>query len=541
MWHFLRELPITILRAISDLLEWMLVSVWSPFVRSEDEPRRSFGQTLLMLPVLLPYWVFRLGLAVVSFPFAALFMPPVRRNCFLRGLPALLGVMVCLIGFGLHRYFHERILMRYISRVQGGFMKNEFSKSYDYGKRMVVDSWNDREERIFLYALVVGQVEGAAASSAILESLAPDDAEGLTEAHRARAFEFAELVRRGSLEPDMAGVPESLEGLRWHLEHSGDADSDQMQNLWFVYNRAAGDLDGAEASLQAASKFNPMFFLPLSEFLRERGKDAAADKALVEASKAFVVRLNENPLSKPTRLQLVVALNKLKRTDDAERVLIAGLQLHRDMEMQTALSDFYLLLMEELRKGGEPLSRQLTRLIQAIRADNNSIRVLNRCVEFLDSKGDADSRNEIREALETMMVDGSNVGMAHFLLGCLEVLGMSTADGWWHLRQSVSIDKSFGLLCNNMSVALGLQPSPDWELATQFGELAVLADSSNAVYFETLGHARLEAGGIDEAIQALQRAVELRPDRKLSHRYLAEAFVKAGRTAEAAEHRGLGQ
>lgn len=535
MWHFLRELPITLLRAISDLLEWLLVAVWAPFVRSEDEPKRTLGKSLLILPILLPYWVFRLGLAVVAFPFSVLFSPPMQRNCFLRGIPALLGGLAFLTGIGLHRYFHERIIMRYISRVQSGFTKNEFRNSYNYGKRMVKDSWNDREERTFLYALVVAQIEGAATSSAIMEPLAPNDAEGLTEAHRARAFEYAELVRSGSDDS------ESLEVMRWHLEHSGDTDSDQMQNLWFVYHRAAGDLDGAEANLQEASKFNPTYYLPLSEFLRERGKDAAADKALMEASKAFVTRLNENPLSKPTRLQLVLALNKLKRSEDAERVLIAGVQLHRDMEMQTALSDFYLLLMEEARKGGEPLARQLVRMIQAMRADNNSIRVLNTCVEFLDGKRDTEERNAIREALETMMVDGSNVGMAHFLLGALEVLGASTEDGWWHLRQAISIDKGFGLLCNNMSVALGLQSNPDWALAKKFGELAVLADSSNAVYFETLGHARLRHGEIDEAIRMLQRSLELSTERKLAHRYLAEALEQAGRTEDAAEHRVLGQ
>jgi tetratricopeptide (TPR) repeat protein len=530
MWHFLRELPITILRAISDLLEWLMVASWTPLVQENEGEDRSLAKTLLLLPILVPYWIFRFGIACLTFVFAAFFFPAGRRNCYLRGLPAvLIGLMIAL-GLALHAFYGDRILMRYVSRVQGAFRGENYEEGRKYGVRMIEDSRQDRDERTFLFALLIGLRGEKEASNSILDQLAPDDREGLADAHRARAFEIARDINTQSLDP------EAIEALRWHLSHSGETNTEQMHHLWSIYYRADGQLDLAEASLREASQLNPVFSVAYSDFLMELGKKDLAERALNDAVRTFAGKLNENPLSKPIRLQLVVALNRLKRSEDAERVLVAGTQLHRDGEMRLALSDFYLMLQEQEEAEEKPLVNRLTRLIQSLRADPNSQRAYNAWIDFFASESNRSKSQELESALEGMLVDGTNVGMVHFMLGVKGLLAnpgelnrvrRASADGKktgddesdpteaiWHIKQAIALDSGFALICNNYAQSLLIRDPAILDAAILLAEIAVSSSPNMAPYLETLGDALTAQGNWERAATVFDQASTLDPERK---------------------------
>jgi tetratricopeptide (TPR) repeat protein len=528
MWHFLRELPITILSAISDLLEWLLVASWRPLVQQNEGEERSLAKTLLLLPILVPYWIFRFGIACLTFAFAAFFFPANRRNCYLRGLPAALFGLVIVLGLALHVFYGERILLRYVSRVQGAFRGENYEEGRKYGVRMLEDSRQDRDERTFLFALLIGLKGEKEVSNSILGQLAPDDREGLADAHRARAFEIARDINTQSLDP------EAIEALRWHLSHSGEINTEQMHHLWSIYYRADGQLDRAEASLRKASQLNPAFSIAYSDFLMERGKKDLSEKALTDAARTFAGKLNENPLSKPIRLQLVVALNRLKRSEDAEKVLVAGAQLHRDSEMRLALSDFYLMLQEQGESEEKPLGDRMTRLIQSLRADPNSLRAYNAWIDFFAAESNRSKSQELESALEGMLVDGFNVGMVHLMLGVKGLLAnpaelnhapKTSADGQlseesvhaeaiWHIKQSIALDSGFGLICNNFAQSLLIRDPAIHDVAVLLAEIAVSTSPNEVPYLETLGDALTAQGNWERAATVFDQASTLDPERK---------------------------
>jgi hypothetical protein len=62
MFHFLRDIPLALLRTIGEFFEWIFLSA----VPELDMP---MWKRILYLPLLVPYWIFRIVLAVIKFPF----------------------------------------------------------------------------------------------------------------------------------------------------------------------------------------------------------------------------------------------------------------------------------------------------------------------------------------------------------------------------------------------------------------------------------------------------------------------------------------
>lgn len=525
MWHFLRELPLTALRAMADLLEWLLVASWQPLLEQEDEPR-SFVRSLIRMPIRLLAFGFGLSVRAVAFPVSALFLPPERRNRYLLGLPAMCGVFAVAGALLVHAFFQERIVNRYMWRVQTAFGEGRLADIRALSERVVMEAEQDDSERVFWYSMVRrenGDVEGY---EAILEKLAPADEAGLPDAHLARALDLARRMK-------IVDAPkESVDALHWHLTHCDDADNEQMHSLWSIYYRANRDWEQAESRLRAASRINPMYLLPLSDFLKERGNTEESERALNEAIKALATKLNENPMSKPIRLELVVVLNRMKRVDDAEKVLVAGVQLHRDEEMKQALSDFYVMLYEEDRQTDQPLRMQLARLMSALRAQPNSPRVYQACTDcFLRHPLSSDQdRDLLDQALGEMMVDGGNIAVSHFFMGAQRIVRTwppsapgdvgrvppPEQDGWlseasWHLKQSIALEKGFAGVSNNYArvLLLGKEKSPD--AASKLAAFAVEGDSQRAAYWDTLGEASESLGDVSKSIEAFSEAWKLEP------------------------------
>jgi tetratricopeptide (TPR) repeat protein len=532
MWQFLRELPLTVLRAIADLLEWLLVASWQPLIEQEDEPR-SFFRSMIRFPIRLVAAGFGLAARAVAFPVSALFLPPARRNRYLRGVPAMLGVMTFLGTLLVHAYFHERILNRYVWKVQSAFGDGRVAGVQFLCERLVLDAMRDKPERVFLYSIVRRENGDGEAYEAILNGLAPPDDYGYPEAHFARALDLARKTNLNAL------GKEEADALYWHLTHCDESDNPQMHSLWALYYRAKQEWEQAESRLRAASRINPMYLLPLADFLQERGNKDESERVLNEAIKTIATKLNENPLSKSLRLELVVVLNRLKRVDDAEKVLVTGVQLHRDEEMKQALSDFYVMLYEEDREAEQPIRVQLERLMLALRAQPNSPRVYQACTECFLRIPLSQDRDLLQQALGELMVDGGSIAVSHFFMGAQRIVrtwppsGLSSAsidlgndrlrepdaalsEASWHLKQAIALEKGFAGVSNNYArvLLLGKETSPF--AASMLAAFAVEGDSGIALYWDTLGDSLEASGDIPKSMEAFAEAWRLEPtaDRK---------------------------
>ncbi|MFN7731647.1 MAG: hypothetical protein ACK5OB_07085 [Pirellula sp.] len=527
MWQFLRELPLTVLRAIADLLEWLLVASWQPLIEQEDEPK-SFLRSMIRLPIRMMTSGFGLAVRAVAFPVSALFLPPARRNRYLRGLPAMMGAIAFLGALLVHAYFHERILNRYVWKVQSAFGSGRVAGVHSLSERLVSDATRDKPERVFMYSIVRRENGDSEGYEAILEGLAPPDEDGFPEAHFARALDLARKINL-----NVAGK-EQVDALHWHLTHCDDSDNEQMHSLWALYYRANQEWEPAESRLRAASRGNPIYLLPLADFLKERGNTDESERVLNEAVKTIATKLNENPLSKSLRLELVVVLNRLKRVDDAEKVLVIGVQLHRDEEMKQALSDFYVMLYEEDRQAEQPIRMQLERLMLALRAQPNSPRVYQACTECFLRIPLSQERDLLEQALEELMVDGGSIAVSHFFMGAQRIVrtwpptgppsatidldndrkreqDAALSEASWHLKQAIALEKGFAGVSNNYArvLLLGKEVSPI--AASMLAAFAVEGDSGIALYWDTLGDSLKASGDIPKSMEAFAEAWKLEP------------------------------
>ena len=534
MFHFLRELPILILRAISDGIEWLLVAMWKPFQRESDDEVLPWHKTAVLLPLLIPYWLFRLALGALSFPIRAFFLPSERRKHYLRGIPAMLlgtGVTIGLVGYF---FVHDRVIGRYINRARGELVRNDIEKSIEYGRRLVSEHSALNTEGKFLYSVSLAQQGSDEGSNAVLEEIAPDNATGFMPAHQMRAMEFGRLLTSGA-EPR----EELLQKMLWHLEQSGEARDERMHGLWATYYELSGETSKAISRLEKAGKTNPAFFVKLSEIYREGGDEAMETRALGDAVQGYSDRLRENPLSKYVRLQLALTLARLKRWGDAESVLVNGVQLHRDKESLETLSDFYLMRLKEETDSNAIGAEQLDLLLRALRVDVNHFRTYAFLAKLFDASRSEVELRDLKELLEERVVDGGNAALAHFGLGCWFLMQQSDDQGQWHLKQAMALDPIFVLACDNLAFAYTLSETKRLDESLALVKAAVdVAPESNGT-LEMLGTVQLERGELDSAVETLLRVVAEKGENKGAHAKLARVYRQRGELANAEKHEAL--
>lgn len=534
MFHFLRDLPIVILRAISDGIEWLLIAIWKPFQRESDDEVLPWYKTVLLLPLLIPYWLFRLALIALAFPIRAFFLPSGRRRHYFRGIPAMLvtaGVTMGLVGYA---FVHDRVIGRYINRARAELGRNDVEKSIEYGRRLVAERSSLNTEGKFLYSVSLAQQGFSEGSSAVLEEIAPDDATGFMPAHQMRAMEFGRLLTSGA-EPREELLPKML----WHLEQSGEARDERIHGLWATYYELSGEKSKAISRLEKAGKMNPAFFVKLSEIYRDDGDEAMEKRSLGEAAQGYSERLRENPLSKTMRVQFALTLARLKRWGDAETVLVNGVQLHRDKESLETLADFYLMRLKDETDSEAIGAEQLDLLLRALRVDVNHFRTYAFLAKLFDTSRSEGELSDLKELLEERLVDGENAALAHFGLGCWFLMQRSIDQGQWHLKQAMALDPIFVLACDNLAFAYTLSEPKrlDESLSLVKAAFEFAPDSSGTM--EMLGTVQLERGELDSALEMLLRVVFEKNGSKGTHAKLARVYRERGDLANAEKHEAL--
>ncbi len=540
MLSFLRELPIAIMRWISDLMERMFARILNPFGAREDnysreDHRRAWWHWLWLFPAFLLVWPFRGLLAAIAFPFQAFAFPRPRRNCFLRGLPAAFLMIACGIGVAYDAFMQERMISRYAIRAQRTLTSNELGVSQRYAKRMVADGSVRKQETLFLFAIIQMQAGNLEGGSAVMSELAPDGGLGYEPAHQMRAIEVAQ---RMGVEPSQ----DNLDLLHWHLQKGGEASNDRSLGLWARYYQASGQFQEAAEYLERAGAINPSYYFNLWELEQRRGDSTAATRALELAQEGFDRKVKENSLSKIDRLQLGFALTKLKRMEEAEKVFLTGLNMIRDNDMRAAAVSFYLARFDDSNDSIRMIDK-LTWLTRAMSIDLNNRGIYERLALIFARDLNEDRKAEIRELFEEALVSGGNPSIAHFGLGCLDLANSETFEnGIRHLKQAVTLQPAVAVACNNLAIVLLQQSPPRLEEAQTLAEVAVETplganNETPSIFRETLGMVLLARKDWQGAVRELSGALEKSSNAKVLHEKLAEAYEALGRDSEADQHR----
>jgi tetratricopeptide (TPR) repeat protein len=539
MWKALRQLPMTILHAVSDGMERLIARGFSAF-RADDEgddaagsvQRRSSRTRLWQLPIRLIYWGFRGMILALAFPIRVWFLPAAQRACFLRGLPALAVAGLTVLGIAVALYRYESTVQRYTSKTIASFSSPDSIQATLYANRIVSGSKNPRRENVYLYGLAHARLQNLDIANAAMAGIAPDGKIGFAPAHQFRAIDLAQQLQRNPGE-------EILDQLQWHLENAGARDEERNLVMWAQLHQARGNLDKAAQVLEQAGSLHPVHFIAMANIEEKQNDTAASKKALERARDGFLNLLNQKPEDKLSRLQLAVVLSKLKRLEEAEKVLLAGLQLHRDPDMQRATADFYILQFDDDSRELTFLEK-LSWLSRAMNIDLHYREIYIRLEKLFDPQLPDEEKGQLKRTLEQILVSGPNPAGAHFALGLLAALTPDTrSNAVWHLAQARTLQPPIAIGYNNFAKILSLADPPRLDEAELLARQAIDGPVQEASFYVTLGQILASQSKWSEAIEVLSTATQKFPDSAPLHQSLASVYEAAGDIAKAATIREI--
>jgi tetratricopeptide (TPR) repeat protein len=542
MWKALRELPLTILHLVSEGLERLVAKTLSPFRNDEEEEsdgkRRSWTKRVLLLPMAGLYWLFRGALWAISLPVRGFFFPARQRACYLRGLPASILAVLLLVGAITHLYYREAFVQRYISKVTDTFSAKAEGKSVLFAKRLVSYARKPRRENLYLYGVAYARADQMEVAQEAMALIAPDDKIGFAPAHLFRATELV-LQLQGSQQQPSEPNEEMLDQLEWHLEQSGGRDEERRWALWARLHQARGELNEAAEALEKAGAFQPSYLLSLADMEEKRNKTAAANRALERARDGFIELLRKRPEDKLARLQFVVVLTKLKQLPDAEKILLAGLQLHRDPQMQRATAEFYTLQFDDCPRETSFVDR-FSYLARAMTIDLNYREIYVRLARLFSPDLPKEEVASLKSIFEQLLVSGPNPAAAHFAIGFLDALSLeSRPSAAWHLAQAQTLQPAVAIAYINLAKVLVSPDSGRLEEAELFARQSIAGEIQQPVLYATVGQVFNAKSDWKSTIEILEKAAETYPDSGPLHTVLAEAYLGNGDEERAAMHRQL--
>ena len=431
MLRFLADLPVRIIAWISDLLEIMLRFFGGLLDRGnfEDSDRpvgfyRSLNRKLAKF-----FWFLA---QLISYPIAGFFFRGERRRAFLCSIPFwLLGSSVmasCLLV----AFNRERILNRYLARVQNAYSKQDGPKGVRAAMRWIGDTEFANADRKFLYSLVEIQNGNAGSAERILEGLSPRDSTGLGIAHYWKASQCV-----GKLEESTLGESqrrELLDELDWHLERASGVRPEQIALLESMKAFWDGRLDEAESKYRQVFESDVFQSLGFASLLKRLGKDQERQTVLKTGAQRMADRLRSDPWNRAYRVELASLYESLGEWGKAEQVNLEGYKIHRDQDS----IDAYLASMERRTEAALKEPRDLREvaycLVKFLRATGASPRVQDIMARSLLRP--QSELLEIQKQLQQWLVEGLDLPMVHLSLSFCKGLSGDDSSRDWHLEQA---------------------------------------------------------------------------------------------------------
>lgn len=496
---------------------------------------RPLWQTILMLPLLVPYWLWVACYTLLSYPFSINQLEQERRQNLYWGMPAIFFLLVTFFAT-LHTLATSRITdNRYRVAMKRAMSESDFKLATILGGRLVSDKSESDSQTRFTYALALRQSGEVARADAILADLAPSDQPGFAPAHRMRAMTFAAQLQTASSES-------VLEQLRWHLENSGEEQFATIEKLWTAYYVKVGLTEQALPHMEIAAKLEPRLLIFLAKLYEQTGKKVSETRALQSAETVFKRRLEDDPLNREDRMQLVQAQLQLGKADLAEKTLLKGVEIHNDSTVKRRAAQFYLTRYDSaVIEKPEDLQLQLAFLEKALSYDLFFADAYERMIAFYQksSKGGKENAEakRVQEILETTLVEGSSPALTHFALSSIYQIQGNAKQTEWHLFQSYRLDSSFPIITNNLAWVMANSDNPDLPRAYELSLNAVRAWPNDARFRDTYATILMKQGKTQEAIAEFEAILGIASDKTSIHRKLAELYGTLGKVELSRKHK----
>lgn len=515
---------------LKDLLE-VFVSLPDTLFGGGPTDQSLIGKVLLVLfrivwlPVYAIGWLFLAPLRLFTD------FSDERRRDFMYGLPAL--IFACFIAFVviLASAQSDAIDARYRQKGQEALAATDFAAAKTYFGRILSNGKENPDKGdVFNWAMSLMQTGETKRGFAILEGLAPFNESGFAKAHRIQALSLAQEVFASK---DRA----KLEELRWHLKESRD-ETVAINHAWAVYYMAIEQPAKALPYLEKDADKNPETLLEIARLHRVLGNDSAAERTLKRAEVTYRKILEDDPLDATMRVSLANVIVANGDIDEAEQVMIQGLNIADSKYMKSALASFYVVRHDRALENNEGFEKQFEYIRRAVTVDVNHIPAYQRLISLYQKAADPDELKTIKEAMLETISSDRPTSLAHFAYSNVLWLEGSKKDAEWHLEQAYQLDNNLVVVLNNLAWVLAHnEKDPDYERALVLSKKVVEAVPNDARFRDTYATVLMKMERYDEALIEFQKTILTIDDKKTIHGKLAFIFDKLGKPDLARHHR----
>ncbi|HBJ37209.1 MAG TPA: hypothetical protein DDZ51_21130 [Planctomycetaceae bacterium] len=389
----------------------------------------------------------------------------------------------------------------------------------------------DSREVDFALAVVWERLGFAGRSMQTFQNLAPTNRPGFPKAHR----HLAMLINRDIRQRDN----ELMTRWFWHLTHSDEQKSAELQQVWGNYYLAMDDIRAAiNAYSQAASKY-PQLFLTISSLYERLGQVELRMSTLRLSRDRYAELVTKDPNDRNSRVVFATTLLQLGELTEAERVLRTGLRIDPDGPYKLLLAAMFVQLHDKLKERGadyEVLAVQQLR--NSLEFDPNFEPALTRLLGF--AKVNEAAIPQIRDMLNKLLVSGEGTAVAHITLSNLAWLEKKPEVAAIHLQQAMSLDNKMPVIANNLAWLLAHdKDDPKLDRALEIVEAVVKDNPDNSRFLDTRGTILAKLGRDRDALVDLEKALPGMPDRAPVHGKLAEIYDRLQMKEIAEGHRKL--
>lgn len=296
--------------------------------------------------------------------------------------------------------------------------------------------------------------------------------------------------------------------------------------------------------LDELSDVEPMLGLQAAAFARRLGDRDAAERY---ASKSLA-RVEEMLKDDPTNafLAMHIARNQIFLGDhsDAIRTLRRSIDLVRTKEekrmLSQALGDAIVAYVNFIEKSPANTVTQRLRVLRmldvAIQIAPNNPRVVTMVADHVLNS--LSEQNTEIASVRQGLIDGSPLGISHFIKGTSALMKGDHESAELHLEQAAKQMPRSGAILNNLAVSLAMRADPNFERALQVSNAAIeQVTAPTPHFFETRGQILFRMGRFRDAISDLERALIEPTLAKKAHQMLADCYEKVGDLDLARGHR----
>lgn len=296
--------------------------------------------------------------------------------------------------------------------------------------------------------------------------------------------------------------------------------------------------------LDELSRVQPMRGLQAAALSRQLGNDATADRLAQRTLDRVSRMLEEDPTN--ADLAIAVAQNQLFLQQHLEAVTTLDRAVRRAkttedrQRLRLATGDAiaaWVTSIEQTPSIKRDDRLRVMRMLQtALAYAPNNPRVLALVAD--QALAAMEEEDEQVAALREALINGSSVGIAHFIRGTAALMKDDVETATTSLKLAAQHMPHSGAILNNLAVALAADGEEHLEQALRVSQSAIeQTPAPSPQYYETRGQILFQLGRHLDAISDLERALAIPSLGAKTHRSLAACYEKIGEEELARLHR----